>query len=169
MKFKYELRVKGGQIRRQGILDTLFNACVYSSTVRVVKSSQSGSGKTLYILRREEMLQQLCQTTESRIVSLPLHERKVDFSYVTRNLLQYVDDPEESCARIFHIDVTNEVIKYLIFNLLTQMSVGYCHVLLLPIFFSLLKERYLYIFVNLVWLIYLVIQTLSGLFQCHPI
>lgn len=76
------------------------------STVRVVRSTRSGVGKSLYVKRREEDLQELTKTKTSLKVSLPLHARAVDFNYITRKLIEKTENPN---ARIFHIDITSEV------------------------------------------------------------
>lgn len=79
------------------------------STVRVVRSTRSGAGKSLYVKRRVEELQACTKSTLPLSVSLPLHTRDVDFRYITKHLIPYVEDTESQHARIFHIDITSEV------------------------------------------------------------
>ncbi|XP_053385748.1 E3 ubiquitin-protein ligase RNF213-like [Mercenaria mercenaria] len=94
---------------------------IQNSTVRVITSTRSGAGKTLYKIRRDEQLHKLTNSRGSMSISLPLQEKVINVNFVTGHLLPHVEEPYQEKCKIYHIDITNEVkvgIDYFLFNLL---------------------------------------------------
>lgn len=88
-----------------------WHACDCSCTVRVIKSSRAGVGKTLYKNRLVEKLQQSFPRAIKRKVvhSIPLHGKSVDVSRVVGKLLDDTPEPGKGIPRIIHFDVAYEV------------------------------------------------------------
>lgn len=77
----------------------------------MIKSSRSGVGKTLYKLRGERALKALNKANINiESVTIPLQEKSVDLHYVMAKLLKHSLKPSELAARIFHFDISHEVI-----------------------------------------------------------
>ncbi|WAR11571.1 R213A-like protein [Mya arenaria] len=93
-----------------------------SLTVRVVRSTRAGVGKTLYVQRKEEKLTACPRGAKSvcKRVTIPLQTKNVDMWHVTDRLLKYIELPSINCTNLYHIDVYHEVqegIDDLLFNL----------------------------------------------------
>ncbi|XP_052817087.1 E3 ubiquitin-protein ligase rnf213-alpha-like [Mya arenaria] len=91
-------------------------------TVRVVRSTRAGVGKTLYVQRKEEKLTACPRGAKSvcKRVTIPLQTKNVDMWHVTDRLLKYIELPSINCTNLYHIDVYHEVqegIDDLLFNL----------------------------------------------------
>ncbi|KAL8623379.1 hypothetical protein ACOMHN_065913 [Nucella lapillus] len=96
--------------------------------VRVVRSKQSGVGKTLYKRRLESKLKQMqCAGRKRRwrgrvaSITIPLHGRTVATADVAACLLQHTLDPTTTQPRILHLDVAYQVqegVDHLLYNLL---------------------------------------------------
>ncbi|XP_071135692.1 E3 ubiquitin-protein ligase rnf213-alpha-like isoform X2 [Mytilus edulis] len=81
-------------------------------TVRVVRSSRAGVGKTLFKDRmKKEMSKVLKLTPESRphCLTIPLHEKKINIDDVVAVLLDEILPPHTRYPRIFHFDIAHEV------------------------------------------------------------
>lgn len=106
--------------------------------VRVVKSTRSGMGKTLYMTRLVTKLRTLQkedldedseegygydynddsvvrdkEEEESLHVTVPLYEKHVDCNYVAATLLQHLPPSCASHARLIHLDIAYEVLHSL--------------------------------------------------------
>ncbi|KAH3727158.1 hypothetical protein DPMN_053084, partial [Dreissena polymorpha] len=92
------------------------------SSGRVIKSSRSGVGKSLYVKRcAEQMAHLLGSKLETKVVTIRLQEKYIDLHEVTQILIEQTPTPGKATARIFHIDISHEVqegIDVLLFNLL---------------------------------------------------
>ncbi|XP_070197743.1 E3 ubiquitin-protein ligase rnf213-alpha-like isoform X2 [Littorina saxatilis] len=98
--------------------------------IRVVKSSRSGMGKTLYKKRLVTKLRALLGEDEDKPndmegeklhVTVPLYEKHVDSKDVADTLLQYMPPSCHSHARLIHLDIAYEVqegVDLLLYNLL---------------------------------------------------
>ncbi|XP_060585974.1 E3 ubiquitin-protein ligase RNF213-like isoform X2 [Ruditapes philippinarum] len=80
------------------------------SNVRFVRSWRSGDGKTLYKKRRERELQEKMNSKEVLSLSIPLHERQVCGDNVVGRLLDQTQKPGYNKPRLFHNDVTNDLL-----------------------------------------------------------
>ena len=90
-----------------------------SCTVRVVKSWRAGVGKTLHKKRLTEKLHTLhtgVARSKKAVVSIPLHEREINIDDIMNVLLQNTLHPGKIEPRIFHIDLSHEVIVSWLFN-----------------------------------------------------
>ncbi|XP_076466869.1 E3 ubiquitin-protein ligase rnf213-alpha-like [Babylonia areolata] len=93
-----------------------------SLSVRVVKSSRSGVGKTLYKQRVTSRLRR-CLPGEQRPVSItiPLHGRLADTADIAACLLQHTLDPSDVLPRVVHLDISYQVLEgvdHLLYSLL---------------------------------------------------
>ena len=81
--------------------------------MRVVKSWRAGVGKTLHKKRLTEKLHSLhagVARTKKAVVSIPLHEREINIDDIMNVLLQNTLHPGKIEPRLFHIDLSHEVI-----------------------------------------------------------
>ncbi|XP_052807608.1 E3 ubiquitin-protein ligase rnf213-alpha-like isoform X3 [Mya arenaria] len=95
------------------------------STVRVIKSTRAGVGKTLFVNRKDEEVQAQIHRKNKWIdtqkVSIPLQEKVINLHNFTQTLLEHTPDPRKQSARIFHLNMNHEVqegVDYMLFNLL---------------------------------------------------
>lgn len=80
---------------------------VNRSTVRVVASNVSGMGKTLYIRRLAEKLQEQCQI-ESQHIVVPIHGPIVNADTVMASLCNHTIG-KTPIAQIIHFDIAPSV------------------------------------------------------------
>ena len=78
---------------------------VYSSCVRVVSSTRSGMGKSLFITRLVDLLRK-CMSTDMVHVTVPIHGPVVTPDTVMEFLKYHV---EEATSAIFHFDIAPSV------------------------------------------------------------
>ena len=79
----------------------------------MVKSWRAGVGKTLHKKRLTEKLHSLhagVARTKKAVVSIPLHEREINIDDIMNVLLQNTLHPGKIEPRLFHIDLSHEVI-----------------------------------------------------------
>ncbi|WAR07208.1 R213A-like protein [Mya arenaria] len=95
------------------------------STVRVIKSTRAGVGKTLFVHRKDEAVQAQIhrknKSIDTQKVSIPLQEKVINLHSFIQRLLEHTPDPRKQSARIFHLNMNHEVqegVDYLLFNLL---------------------------------------------------
>ncbi|XP_060597666.1 E3 ubiquitin-protein ligase rnf213-alpha-like [Ruditapes philippinarum] len=92
------------------------------SSVRVIKSWRPGVGKTLFMNRKGQTLKILNSAdVNTEIITIPLQEKEIDIHYVIERLFNRSIYPKELAARLFHIDISNEVqegVDYLLFHML---------------------------------------------------
>ncbi|XP_052808680.1 E3 ubiquitin-protein ligase rnf213-alpha-like isoform X1 [Mya arenaria] len=95
------------------------------STVRVIKSTRAGVGKTLFVHRKDEAVQAQIyrknKLVDTRKVSIPLQEKVINLHSFIQRLLEHTPDPRKHSARIFHLNMNHEVqegVDYVLFNLL---------------------------------------------------
>lgn len=84
----------------------------YRCTVRVVKSLRAGVGKTLYKRRISEKLEELSKNVNrigAAVVTIPLHERKINVDEVMASLLENTLPPNIEEPRLIHLDLAQEV------------------------------------------------------------
>ena len=85
--------------------------------VRVVTSNRGGLGKTLYVRRLTDQLQNLVNNDmvvcrDSRIslhVTVPLHGNSTDSSTLVDSLLPHATRANVPLSRVFHLDVSPSV------------------------------------------------------------
>ena len=82
----------------------------HSCSVRVIKSKRAGVGKTLYKERRERQLGQVAKGQEHDSVTVPLQEKKINLDAFIKILLEHTKEPGAPVSRIFHLDISHEVI-----------------------------------------------------------
>lgn len=86
---------------------------MFSCTVRVIKSSRPGVGKTLYKRRKVEELDLVLQKREKikreNAITIPILDKKVDIDDVMSFLLRKIESDMDTKPRIFHIDFSQEV------------------------------------------------------------
>ncbi|WAR07205.1 R213A-like protein [Mya arenaria] len=95
------------------------------STVRIIKSTRAGVGKTLFVHRKDEAVQVQIQrknkSVDTQKVSIPLQEKVINLHCFIQRLLEHTPDPRKQSARIFHLNINHEVqegVDYVLFNLL---------------------------------------------------
>ncbi|WAR07198.1 R213A-like protein, partial [Mya arenaria] len=95
------------------------------STVRVIKSTRAGVGKTLFVHRKDEAVQAQIhrknKSVDTQKVSIPLQEKVINLHSFIQRLLEHTPDPQKQSARIFHLNINHEVqegVDYMLFNLL---------------------------------------------------
>ena len=102
--------------------DTLneLNILLLRLSVRVVQSSRAGMGKSLIVKHQAEQLKNLPSNKKLRkdlIPSLcptvPVHGISVDSDHVTKTLLSHAVKRDIPVSRIFHLDMSQSVIKLL--------------------------------------------------------
>jgi len=79
---------------------------VYSSCVRVVSSTRSGMGKSLFITRLADLLKEYMSTDTTVHVTVPIHGPVVTPDTVMEFLKYHV---EEATSTIFHFDIAPSV------------------------------------------------------------
>ncbi|KAL8581505.1 hypothetical protein ACOMHN_042898 [Nucella lapillus] len=103
-------------------------------SVRVVKSSRSGVGKTLYKQRLTAQLQQQRPPRGRRqdqgvSITIPLHGRVADTEEIAACLLQHTLEPATVRPRIVHLDISYQVLEgvdHLLYSLLVLGCVRDC-------------------------------------------
>ncbi|XP_052808614.1 E3 ubiquitin-protein ligase rnf213-alpha-like isoform X2 [Mya arenaria] len=95
------------------------------STVRVIKSTRVGVGKTLFVQRKDKAVQAMIhrkyKSVDTQRVSIPLQEKVINLHSFIQSLLEHTPDPRKLSARIFHLNMNHEVqegVDYVLFNLL---------------------------------------------------
>ncbi|WAR07210.1 RN213-like protein, partial [Mya arenaria] len=95
------------------------------STVRIIKSTRAGVGKTLFVHRKDEavqvQIQRKTKLVDTQKVSIPLQEKVINLHCFIQRLLEHTPDPRKQSARIFHLNMNHEVqegVDYVLFNLL---------------------------------------------------
>ncbi|XP_052808603.1 E3 ubiquitin-protein ligase rnf213-alpha-like isoform X2 [Mya arenaria] len=95
------------------------------STVRIIKSTRAGVGKTLFVHRKDEAVQVQIQrknkSVDTQKVSIPLQEKVINLHCFIQRLLEHTPDPRKQSAKIFHLNMNHEVqegVDYVLFNLL---------------------------------------------------
>lgn len=89
----------------------------FRSSVRVIRSSRGGVGKTLYTSRMVDKLREQMQNIDRKrpiSVVIRLHEKKIDINKMVEALLIETLPPECNEPRIFHVDISHEVNKLLL-------------------------------------------------------
>ncbi|XP_046860850.1 E3 ubiquitin-protein ligase rnf213-alpha-like [Xenia sp. Carnegie-2017] len=100
-------------------------------SVRLIKSSRAGMGKSLIVKRLTKRLETISNTKKKNFQStlcctIPVHGVCVDSNAITRHLLSHTLKRGDSLSRIFHLDVSQSVSKGLddfLFKLLILGSV----------------------------------------------
>ena len=85
--------------------------------VRVVSSNRGGLGKTLFVRRLTDQLQNLVNnemvlspgTDTSLHVTVPLHGNSIDSSMLVDSLLPHAERGNVPLSRVFHLDVSPSV------------------------------------------------------------
>ena len=95
---------------------------IYSSSVLVVSSTRSGMGKSLYITRRADKLNQ-ATTNQYMHVIIPIHGPTV-----TNDILMdfFNQHRIRSAYKVYHLDIAPQVCYYKL-NLYSYFSVAYCN------------------------------------------
>ncbi|XP_052217509.1 E3 ubiquitin-protein ligase rnf213-alpha-like [Dreissena polymorpha] len=93
------------------------------SSVRLIKSSRAGVGKSLYVKRVGERLvsDAAKHNVEATLERIPLQEKRININEMVQQFLEHTHVPGSKSARLFHIDISTEVeegIDFLLFNLL---------------------------------------------------
>lgn len=102
-------------LRRFYMLTTAF--LVLRLCVRVVTSNRGGLGKTLYVRRLTDQLQNLvnndmvvCRDSGISLhVTVPLHGNSTDSSMLVDSLLPHATRANVPLSRVFHLDVSPSV------------------------------------------------------------
>lgn len=109
--------------------------------MRVVKSWRAGVGKTLHKKRLTEKLHSLhtgVARTKKAVVSIPLHEREINIDDIMNVLLQNTLHPGKIEPRLFHIDLSHEVIvlgppQLISVNIYLQLIIQSMHIAMFAI------------------------------------
>ena len=78
-----------------------------SSTVRVVASSTSGMGKSLYVERLAQKLKEQCQIKNEHVI-VPIHGPVVNADTVMTSLSNHTAN-QTPTAQIIHFDIASSV------------------------------------------------------------
>ena len=81
-----------------------------SCSVRVIKSWRAGVGKTLFKQRRERELDRITKGQQHYSVTVPLQEKKINLDAFIKILLKHTKEPGAHVSRIFHLDISHEVV-----------------------------------------------------------
>ena len=95
--------------------------CHFRSTVRVVTSNVSGTGKSLYIRRLAEKLQRQCQIENQHII-VPIHGPMVSANTVMASLCNHIIGNTPT-AQIIHFDIASSV------SIAITLTAGCIHIL----------------------------------------
>lgn len=97
----------------------LYNLKYHRSSVRVIRSSRGGVGKSLFKSRMVDSLTECLPNIERTRpigVTIPLHEKKINVDKMIEVLLRETSPPEWYEPRIFHLDISHEVKVFLSAN-----------------------------------------------------
>ena len=88
--------------------------CLLRLSVRLIKSSRAGMGKSLIVKRLTKQLETISNTKKKNLQStlcctIPVHGVCVDSNAITRHLLSHTLKRGDTLSRIFHLDVSQSV------------------------------------------------------------
>ncbi len=75
---------------------------LYSCCVRVVSSTRSGMGKSLYVKRKAMSLEQAICNDKTHIITIPIHGPVVSADSIMDCLKEHIG--EDNCT-IYHLDI----------------------------------------------------------------